>query len=142
MSTKDNFSEHIRKDIRGYFFERRKHYRITKKVKVKYKFISQFPQLEVPESYEAVTKNISTTGLLLKAEIPKPEIVSDMMLKKIMVFLEIFLPGEKRPLKATAEMRWIENIDASKNAYSIGLKFVDMTQEDKNLLTKFILSCI
>ncbi len=142
MTGEGSFSEEKKKSIRSYFIERRRYYRIAKEVRVRYKFISQFAELNVTNSYEAVTKNISTTGVLLKAEIPSAEMVSDMVLKKILVFLEIFLPQEKLPVKATAQVRWVESIDASKNLYNFGLKFCDITQEDKNTLTKFILNSI
>lgn len=142
MIEESSFFDNKKEKIRSYFIERRRHYRLIKEIKVRYKFISQLYNLDNTSSYDAVTKNMSTSGLLLKAEIPKVDFVNDMMLKKTLVFLEIFLSKNKPPIKATAQLRWVESIDASKNLYNIGLKFIDITQEDKNTITEFILNSI
>ncbi|MFN7181374.1 MAG: PilZ domain-containing protein, partial [Planctomycetota bacterium] len=63
-------------------------------------------------------------------------------LRKILVFLEITLPKNDAPIMTTAQLRWVESIDLNNNIYHLGLKFVDISSEDRNILTKFILQHI
>ncbi len=126
----------------SYFIERRRHYRISKEIKVRYKFIIPGSNPKEEEFYEATTKNISTTGVLLRAKIPYPELLGEMMLKRVLLYLEIILMRANAVIKATAQLRWAESVDVNNNIYHIGLKFVDMTADDKNTLTEFILNNI
>lgn len=142
MNKEEPLSPQKKSKIKGYFIERRKHYRISKEIKVKYKFLSQVADIQPSEMFEGITNNISTTGVLLKGQIPAQQLLEEMMLQNVMLYLEIYLPKKEIPVKATAQVRWAESKDASKNLYYLGLKFTDITAEDKNILTQFILDNI
>ncbi len=126
----------------SYFIERRKHFRLAKELTIRYKFITQNFDIKYEQFYEATAKNISATGILLKAKIPSPELLSEMILKKVLILLEIVLLKNNTTIKATAQLRWLESVDVNNNIFNIGLKFVDISQKDKNLLTEFILNNI
>jgi c-di-GMP-binding flagellar brake protein YcgR len=132
-----------RSNAMSYFIEKRKHYRMSKEIKVRYRYLFQSPQQpELTKFFEATTKNISTTGVLIKGQIPQPVLISDLMQGKVLVFLEIHLPKAKTPVVAMAQLRWVESVDIGNNLYNMGLKFVEISHEDKNVLTKFILNSI
>jgi hypothetical protein len=69
-----------RSNAMSYFIEKRKHYRMSKEIKVRYRYLFQSPQQpELTKFFEATTKNISTTGVLIKGQIPQPVLISDLM---------------------------------------------------------------
>ncbi len=122
--------------------ERRRYYRLTFELDVRYKFVSQMIEIKQDKFYEGKSNNISVGGLLLKGIIPNPEYISRMFLNEIAILTYIFLPRLTEPIKALASLRHIEILDKNINLYNMGIEFTEITNESKNILSEFIISKI
>jgi len=111
--------------------ERRKYVRLETCLKV---VCSRAAVSDAP-AVTVYCRNISAGGMLLPL---KEKLISGTKLK-----LEIYLPGEGRPLKIIAEVVWQQESLVSDTAdrYT-GLKFIDITSHDMRRLTDYIIDCL
>jgi c-di-GMP-binding flagellar brake protein YcgR len=89
--------------------------------------------------YEGTTSNISGGGLLLLGKIPILNWIPDMLMQKIVVGINLLLPAQDTPIKALTRVAWIETVDEKTHRCAMGLKFKEITQEDKDRIFKFII---
>ena len=95
----------------------------------------------VPDEYlEGETQNIGAGGILLVGPIPSMELVTDLLVQKVVVGVRIFLPGEDKPVEALARTAWLEAIDQEGNRCSLGLAFKEITSSAQDTLFRFIIS--
>jgi c-di-GMP-binding flagellar brake protein YcgR len=125
-----------------YIGERRKYYRLNFELDVRYKFVSQVLQIQQNKFFEGKSNNISIGGILLKGVVPEISYISGLFLGEIRILLYIFLPLQDEPIKAIGELRHIEIVDKNIKLYTMGLEFIEITAENKNRLTEFIVSKI
>jgi hypothetical protein len=99
-------------------------------IPIKYKFINhnissgQDPEEEV---YEGITTDLSEGGLLCSITFPKLSFVSDLLIQKMIIGVNILL--EDGPVKALCRTCWIGNIND--NCGTIGLEFRNINIEGK-----------
>lgn len=122
--------------------ERRKYYRINCELDVRYKYVSQFIEIKENKFYESKSNNISVGGLLFNIIIPDPNYIPKMFLGEINIMLYIFLPRQTEAIKALSSLRHIEIINKNINLFSAGVEFTEISSQDKNTLSTFILSKI
>jgi len=91
----------------------------------------QFKDIQRPiETYSGtLTRDVSEGG----ARILSSEFLS--IFTRLLV--EVSVPQFSRPIKAISKVAWIQKI-ARSNQYSVGIQFMDMTEEDKRHLSSFI----
>ena len=124
-----------------YESEKREFVRVGVAVPVKYRFVAQSPDVAVPDDYmEGETQNIGAGGILLVGPIPSMDLVTDLLVQKVVVGVRIFLPGEKEPVEALARTTWLEAIDQEENRCSLGLAFKEITTDAQDTLFRFIIS--
>ncbi len=120
--------------------ERREFVRVKLEVPVRYKFLAKDRnEPEFDRVYEGTTWNISGGGLLLAGRIPVFSWLPDLLLSKILVGVNILLPGTDNPIKALARVAWIETIDESTQRCGIGLKFREVTTADRDQIFQFVI---
>jgi c-di-GMP-binding flagellar brake protein YcgR len=123
-----------------YESEKREFVRVGVAVPVKYRFLSQSPDVVVPGGYlQGETQNISAGGILLIGPIPSREIMSDLLIRRVLVGVRVFLPGEEKPVEALARVAWLEAINEKESTCSLGLAFKEITSVAQDVLFRFII---
>jgi len=92
---------------------------------------------------EAATRNISLTGLCAKVEAMDIDglhlVFDETPVKRNTIVLEIFIPGEKKPLSVIGEVRWFERaIDETRYNYNVGIRFLKVSAKDKLAIAQHI----
>lgn len=124
-----------------YESEKREFVRVGMAVPVKYKFISQSPDVTPPEDFlEGETQNIGAGGILLVGPVPQSDLITELLIQKVVVGVRLFLPGEKTPVEAIARVAWLESIDEKEEKCSLGLSFKEITSEAQDTLFRFIIN--
>jgi len=124
-----------------YESEKREFVRVGVAVPVKFRLISQSPDVTVPdEYYDGETQNIGAGGLLLVGPIVQGDFITNLLIQKIVVGVRIYLPGEDDPVEVLCRAAWLEAIDQEDNRCSLGLAFKEITSDAQDTLFRFIIS--
>ena len=120
--------------------EKREFIRVRLEIPVRYKFICQhINNLMIEKTYQGSCNNISASGLLLTGQVPDFNWVPDMLLQKIVLGLYFLLPGELDMVKVIARAAWVGTLDEKTHDCQMGLKFKELTSEDKDQILRFII---
>ena len=124
-----------------YESEKREFVRVGVAVPVKFRLISESAEVTVPEDYiDGETENIGAGGILLVGPMPRSELITELLMQKVIVGVRIFLPGETQPVEALARVAWLEAIDEEQNKCSLGLAFKEITSDAQDALFRFVIS--
>ncbi len=119
--------------------ERREFVRVRADLPVKYKFLSQDGGLASDEIFDGTTSNISGAGILLVGQMPNSDWITGLLMERIVVGINLFLPGAEEPVKALTRTAWIEALDERSQRCSMGLRFKEITKEHLDRLFKFVI---
>jgi c-di-GMP-binding flagellar brake protein YcgR len=119
--------------------ERREFVRVRAELPVKYKFLSQDQAIVSDEIFEGTTSNISGAGILLVGQIPNSDWITGLLMERIIIGVNLFLPGNSEPVKALTRTAWIEALDERARRCSIGLRFKEVTKDHLDRLFKFVI---
>lgn len=114
--------------------------RVKAEIVVRYKFLSKTrnePELET--IHEGRTANVGGGGLLLSGPIPKLEWIPDLLLQRMAVGCNLFIPTSDIPLKLLTRVAWIESVDEDSQTFALGLKFREITSQDQDAIFRFII---
>ena len=124
-----------------YESEKREFVRVGVSVQVKFRLIAQDPDVTVPDEYfDGETQNIGAGGMLLMGPIPRADLITDLLVQKVVVGVRIYLPGEDEPVEALGRVAWLEALNQEENRCSLGLSFKEITSEAQDVLFRFIIS--
>lgn len=110
--------------------EKRKYPRITTHIPVKYRRLTD-PEGEAKSS--VITADISEAGIRFK--------VAEFISMACRLILELDVPMFSRPIKAISRVAWIAKASQDGN-YEIGNQFLEMSKEDKELISEYVNSLI
>lgn len=120
--------------------ERREFVRIRCEVAIRYKFICRHrTDNEMMNIYEGKTTDMSASGLLLNGILPRTDWAADLLLHKIVVGVNIWLPDSIDPVKALTRVAWIETVDEKTLMSCYGLNFREITTVDRDKIFRFVL---
>jgi len=119
--------------------ERREFVRVRAELPVKYKFLSQDMTVLSDEVFEGSTSNVSGGGLLLVGQMPNSDWITGLLMERIVVGVNIFLPGDSDPVKALTRAAWIEALDERVQRCTLGLRFREITKEHVDRIFKFVI---
>jgi c-di-GMP-binding flagellar brake protein YcgR len=119
--------------------ERREFVRVRAELPVKYKFLSQDPNFNSDEVFNGTTSNIAGGGLLLTGPMPNADWITGLLMERIVVGVNLFLPGTEEPVKALTRTAWIEALDDRAGRCALGLRFKEITKEHLDRLFKFVI---
>jgi hypothetical protein len=121
----------------------REFHRVETEIAVRYRFLPAASGVECPgpESFEGRTANLSAGGLLLEGRVPDDGIIGDLIMGRVLVGLELGLPGEggERVLKTIGRVAWMEGLEHGLEGVLIGLHFDEITAEDRERLVEFVI---
>ena len=91
-------------------------------------------RLSVRKEKISLSRNISAGGICL--------IVYEELKKAQLLDLEIYLPGDDRPVKALGKVAWLNEFvigDVSKGRrFDAGIEFVKISKEDSDKVNKYV----
>lgn len=120
--------------------EKREFVRVRLGIPVRYKFICEhIKDSAIDKIYKGTSNNISASGLLLTGEIPDFNWIPDMLLQKIVIGLNLVLPNEENMIKTLARVAWIGSLEEKMHQGQMGLKFKELTSEDKDCIMRFVI---
>ena len=120
--------------------ERREFVRVRTQIPVRYKFLSKTRQdTAMDEVYEGTTTNLGGGGLLLLGRVPVLDWISELLMQKIVIGVNLLLPQDDQPIKALTRVAWVETFDEVTMKCNLGLKFKEVTQADKDRIFKFVI---
>lgn len=121
-------------------YERREFVRVKAEIPVRYKFLCRLRNdTELNDIYEGTTANLSGGGILLVGKIPVLDWIPDLLMQKIVIGVNLFLPAEDKPVKALSRVAWVEQVDENTRRCMLGLKFKEITQEDRDRIFRFVI---
>jgi c-di-GMP-binding flagellar brake protein YcgR len=124
---------------RFYDMERREFIRVRAELPVKYRFLSHEPGLVTDEILDGSTNNLSGGGLLLVGEVPNADWITGLLMERIVVGVNLILPGAPEPVKALTRVAWVEALDERAHRCSLGLKFKEITKEHLDRIFKYVI---
>ncbi len=120
--------------------EKREFIRVGLEIPIRYKFICEHIKNPLVEKiYKGKSTNIGAGGLLLAGEIPDFNWIPDMLLQKIVIGMNFLLPREENMIKVLGRAAWIGSLEEEKHQGQMGLKFVELTSEDKDRIMRFVI---
>jgi c-di-GMP-binding flagellar brake protein YcgR len=119
--------------------ERRDFIRVKEECSVDYRFLGEVSSVDSEAAYRGRTNNISGGGLKLLGPLPNPDWVPMLLLGKVALAVDIHLPGEAAPARAMARIAWIEAAEAKSHEFLLGLRFKEISSEDRERIIKFII---
>ena len=106
---------------------------------MKYKFLSQSANFNSDEVFDGVTSNLSGGGLLLVGALPNTDWITDLLMERIFMGVNVFLPGTSEPVKALTRTSWIEALDERVHKVSMGLRFKEISKEHLDRIFQFVI---
>lgn len=109
--------------------EKRRFVRLDVRVNVEYEIV------QAPEAkFKSFTKNLSQGGICL--------FLDSFLKKDTLLDLKLHIPERSKPLEATGKIVWIETFKIgdkdAKEHFEAGVEFVDISDDDKNMIAKYV----
>ena len=121
-------------------YEKRKFIRLPIAVPVRYKFLSrEIRGQDMEDVHEGVSQNIGAGGLMLRGKLPDTAWLSKLLTRKMFVGINLLLPNSDRPVKALCRVSWSSAIENDQGLVVMGLEFQEITNEDRDLITTYII---
>ena len=121
-------------------YEKRKFIRLPVAIPVRYKFLSrEISGTDMQSVHEGVSQNLGAGGLLLRGKLPDPNWLGKLLTRKMYLGVNLMLPNAERPVKALCRVTWSSAIENDQSIVVMGLEFQEITTEDQDLITKYII---
>ena len=104
--------------------EKRRFQRVDSDLPIKYKNLKASTV-----AMTSVTKNIGSGGIRFKT--------NEFISLACRLVVEVTLPTMQRPIKAISKVAWIRKL-ASGEQYELGNQFLEISKEDKGLITDYV----
>lgn len=111
--------------MQPYVKERRRHPRVNARLPLQYKDI----QRPIEAYSGTLSRDVSEGGIRFLS--------NEFLSVFTRLLLEVSIPSLSRPIKAISKVAWIQKVPRS-NQYNVGVRFMDMTEEDKKQLASFV----
>lgn len=121
-------------------YEKREFIRLPLAVPVRYKFLSrEIVHKDMEAIYEGLSQNIGAGGMLLRAKLPDASWLAQLLTRRMFVGVNLMLPNSDRPVKALCRVIWTTSIQGDTGQFVMGLEFQEITQQDRDLITQYII---
>jgi hypothetical protein len=115
--------------------------RTVSRFPVKFRIVREGNQMQVSEPVEGTLRDLSETGLAMETLTISVDGLhisyNDHPARKNRVYLQWEFQGGKS-IKAVGETIWYERISTAGPRFVVGLRFVEMTPEDRTCLMEFL----
>jgi len=118
---------------------RRDFIKVQTDVPVRYKFLSRTVSVDGESIFEGFTSTVSGHGLLLVGKVPAVSWVPALLMQDIVLGLNLLLPAADAPIKALAQVAWIEAFEKGSDKIAMGLRFTEIAKESQDELLRFVI---
>lgn len=118
--------------------DRRDFVRVAVSLPVRYKFLTPGADKRDDTVYDGTTSNISAGGILLRGKIPANDWLVELLLQKVVLGINMLLPGTQDPVKALARVSWVEGLTVQAQC-AMGLIFKEISKENQDKIVQFII---
>jgi len=119
--------------------ERREFPRLKHAIPVRYKFMSSAVQDEAMERVcDGMTQNVSLGGLLLVGTVPRLEWLKDLLVGRITLGVNLYIPGSEHPIKFLTRVTWIEAAEEQSINMRLGLRILEIPPDQRRVLSEFL----
>jgi c-di-GMP-binding flagellar brake protein YcgR len=123
--------------------EKRQFVRVPGAVPVTYRFVSLRDETNAPEdTFEGETRNLSAGGMLLEGPVPDSNLITDLLMKRVVLTVNLTLPATPGPVSAMARVSWLDSVDETEKRFSMGLEFNEITRESQDRIIGFIIRTV
>ena len=122
-----------------YETERREFVKIHTDIPVRYKFLSKTIEIDTEKVFEGGTSNVSAHGMLLVGKVPNVSWVPALLMHEIVLGMNVLIPALDEPLKALAQVAWVESFEKGSDKLAMGLKFVEIAKEHQDALLRYVI---
>lgn len=113
--------------------------RVHTEIPVRYKFLSHSISIDDEGVFEGATSQISGTGLLLVGKIPSYSWIPGLLMQEILLGVNILLPSHDLPVKALAQVAWVEKIHKGSESCPMGLRFKEIEKEHQDTILRYVI---
>lgn len=106
--------------------EKRRHPRVQTHVPVR---VRKLKDGSTGEGESSISRNLSTGGIRFRT--------SEFVSMACRLILELDIPMFTKPVKAISKVAWIRKTPSG-NDYEIGNQFLEMSREDKELISEYV----
>ena len=118
---------------------RRDFIQIQTDIPIRYKFLSKTVDVEAETIFEGTTSSVSGHGILLIGKIPDVRWLPALLTNEIVIGLNLLLPAADQPIKALANISWMESFEPGSDRIPMGLKFAEVSKEHQDELLRFVI---
>ena len=119
--------------------EKRQFVRVTSAVPVTYRFVSLGDAVTPEDAFSGETQNLSAGGMLLKGSVPDPSLITELLMNRVVLIVNLTLPATSGPVGAMARVNWLDAVDETESRFSMGLEFNEITRESQDRIIGFII---
>ena len=123
--------------------ERRSKHRMPAKVPVRFRIVREGTDTRVSETVMATMRDLSMAGLAMETSCIEADGLhvsyNEHPALKNRLYLQWKLP-KGRSLKAVGETVWYERAVTAESSFVVGLRFLDISREDRKALSDFLAS--
>ena len=121
------------------FSQRREFVRIPVEIPVRYKFLSREIDLGNESILEGTCSSLGGGGLILCGRIPSFNWIPALLMGKIQLGVNLLLPSVDVAVKGLCHVAWIDEIPENKDRCVVGLKFLEISKEEQDLILKYLI---
>jgi c-di-GMP-binding flagellar brake protein YcgR len=122
-----------------YHLEKRQFVRVPKTLSVSYRLTGVSGEDVGSDTLTGETENISAGGMLLKGHLPDPNVITELLMRRVVLLVRMELPDVDHTVTALARVSWLDSIDVESGLFSLGLEYKEITKEAQDKIIAFIL---
>ncbi len=117
----------------SFFCESRDYLRVKANVPVRFRFSGErLEDSALEQEYEGVSRDLSGGGLLLRGPIPDDSWIPDLLMERITIVVQVFLPDAHEPVRARARVAWIDTGKGARNANAPSVASNEPAEHDEH----------
>lgn len=121
--------------------DRRRGVRLAARARVRFRIVREGPEMKVSEPLDGKIRDLALHGISMETN----QIVADGLhisynhhpAQRNRIYLQVQLP-ELGTIKAVGETVWYERVTPGEPRFVVGLRFVEISKEDKALLGRYL----
>jgi len=117
--------------------ERRQYIRLDSVFPVCFRFLSYEKGEPLSDWLQGFTNNVGKGGICLAVNNLKSDHAKKAGDKQAKISLEIEMPVFKKPVCATADISWVQEIDSAIGKYLIGLRYLEIDVRQNNKIIRY-----
>jgi len=117
--------------------------RLPRPIGIKFKIVSTDSKVKLFKRGRTYTRNISGSGMFLELSRVSEGVVERLLSGKNRITLELTIPGHRSKIRIIGKAVWTDRKGvAGHRAHGVGIRFVEITEKDRERLIYYMLDLI